>query len=85
MPRVDLTAALAAHVRRLRDEREWSQETAAARCGVEVRTLQRVEAGLHAATLRTLEKLAEGFGVDATALLSPAPNLVRRAKTRLRR
>jgi len=64
----DLEARLAANVRALRAERDWSQELAAEQCGLSPRVVQTVEAGTNA-TLVTLARLADGFDVDVTRLL----------------
>ncbi len=70
-----LQLALAENIRRLRYARGWTQEDAARRCLMTPRLLQRVEAATLNATMTTLARLCEGFGVDAKVLLS-APALV---------
>lgn len=59
------------HVRRLRTEREWSQAQAAEKCAMTLQHYQRAEAGGMNATLTTLARLADGFGVDLSVLFAP--------------
>lgn len=59
----DTTECLASSVRRLRHERGWTQEVAAANCGIDTRLLQAIEASDANITLITLARLAKGFGV----------------------
>lgn len=68
----NITAALAANVRLLRGRRGWTQEEAAAHCGLVPRVFQMIEAGTTNATLVTLVRLARGFGVGAHTLLEGA-------------
>ena len=60
-----------ATVRRLREQRAWSQEQLAELAGLSVRTVQRVETG-NGASLETRMALAAAFGVDAAALCATA-------------
>ena len=54
-------------VKKLRLERNWSQEQLAECCGLSVRTIQRVESG-NRASLETLKCLASVFEVDISKL-----------------
>ena len=54
-------------VKKLRTERNWSQEQLAEFCGLSVRTIQRVESG-NRASLETLKCLASVFEVDISKL-----------------
>ena len=56
-----------AKIRRWRDERCWSQDDLAAKSGVSLRTVQRVENG-EAAARDTLASIAAAFDVDGAAL-----------------
>ena len=65
-----LTERLAANVRRLRASAGWTQEAAAERCEISPRMFQAVEAGELNTTLVTLARLAVGFDVDVSQLVS---------------
>jgi len=67
----ELQARLAAAVRRLRQQREWTQEEAAHRCGMTVRVFQRMEGEEVNVTFTSLARLCEGFEVDVLELLKP--------------
>jgi transcriptional regulator with XRE-family HTH domain len=54
-------------VKKLRDRRGWTQEQLAECCGLNVRTIQRVESG-NKASLETLQSLASVFEVDVSTL-----------------
>ncbi|MGB0833331.1 MAG: helix-turn-helix domain-containing protein [Psychrobium sp.] len=54
-------------VKKLRDKKQWSQEELAQACGLNVRTIQRVESG-QKASLETLKSLAAVFEVDIATL-----------------
>ena len=58
-------------VREARLDRAWTQEEAAERVGIDVRALQRIEAGRVNVTLRTVFRLARVFGTPAAALFAP--------------
>lgn len=67
----ELQRRLAAAVRRLREEKGWTQEEAAHRCGMTTRLYQRVEGEEVNLTFTSLARLCEGFGVDVARLLKP--------------
>lgn len=74
---------LAANARRLREARGWTQEEAAERCGELHPTLYRsVEAGRPNATVLTISRLCQGFGVDVAEFFLPAPPLEKRPRGR---
>lgn len=54
-------------VKKLRTQRNWSQEQLAEFCGLSVRTIQRVESG-SSASIETLKSLASVFEVDIATL-----------------
>ena len=55
-------------IREMRERRVWSQEQLAEIADLNVRTIQRVEAG-HGASFETLKALASAFETDVDALL----------------
>ncbi len=61
---------LTTNLRLLRSDRGWTQEFAAERCGMVMQVYQRLESGQRSIALATLDRLAEGFGVDPTVLLA---------------
>ncbi len=80
---LDLLGRLAANVRRLRQERGWTQEEAAARCAdLSVFVLRQVEAGSTNVTAVTLARLAAGFGADFTEFVQAAAAPTRRGAGR---
>ena len=54
-------------VKKLRNKHKWSQEQLAELCGLNVRTIQRVESG-NKASLETVKSLASVFEVDISIL-----------------
>ena len=54
-------------VKKLRTEKNWSQEQVATFSGLSIRTIQRVESG-QSASLETLKSLASVFEVDILKL-----------------
>jgi transcriptional regulator with XRE-family HTH domain len=76
---------VAANLRRLRREREWSLEELSNRAGVSRAMLSQVETGKTTPTIAVLWKIATGFGVPFTELLregaAPDITVVRAGKT----
>lgn len=66
----DAQARLRANLRRLREERGWTQAEAAERCGMSFQQLSQVESGRSNVTLVTLCRLARGLGVDLADLVA---------------
>ena len=60
---------LGERIRRLRDQKGWSQEEFAATCSVNRSYMGRIERGELNLTLDTLEKIAKGLDVSVSALL----------------
>lgn len=70
----DTVGRIAVNVRRLREERGWTQEQIAAYASaMSPRLYRQIEAGRTNLTAATLTRLAEALGVDVAALLAPAP------------
>jgi transcriptional regulator with XRE-family HTH domain len=67
-----VTAAVAARVRRLRTARGWSLDELAGRSGVSKGMLVQIEGARTNPSLGTLCRVADAFGVDMTLLLEEA-------------
>jgi len=66
------SALFANRIRTLRKERHWTQEQAAERCGLDYKLYQFYELGIkNNPGLKTLEKIAIGFGIHLHELLNP--------------
>ena len=64
---------LARRVRALRTSRRWTLEVAAEQMGLDLKHLQKVEAGTINVTLLTLTRIAKGLGIGVGDLFEPAP------------
>lgn len=62
---------LGRRVREVRTDRGWTQEAAAERLGIDVRELQRIEAGRVNLTLHTLLRLTRALGTPIRDLFDP--------------
>src|SRR5882724_10192051 len=67
---------IAQNIKRLREERHWSQEELATASGVDVRTIQRAESGRRLAT-ESLKALAAAFDTTLEALTVSVEEIVR--------
>jgi transcriptional regulator with XRE-family HTH domain len=65
---------LAASSKRLRTRLGWTQEKAAETAGLNIRHYQKIEEGSVNVTLKTVEQVAEAFGVDLIELLRAPPS-----------
>ncbi|MBI5488146.1 MAG: helix-turn-helix domain-containing protein [Deltaproteobacteria bacterium] len=65
-----LLRQLGRRVRATRKSLGWSQDSAAARAGIDDKFLQRIEAGKQAITLRTLHRLAQALRTTVASLLA---------------
>ena len=70
MPRYDSAKAVAENLRRLRVERQWSQEDCAEKCGLHRTYIGAVERGERNITLGTLDTIAAAFGISPIELLT---------------
>ena len=79
----ELRGDVGRRIARVREEKGWTQQQCAARVGITVRRLRRVEAGSNG-TLRTLERIAVALDVPAGSLLEPlqARSAARRGRPR---
>jgi transcriptional regulator with XRE-family HTH domain len=66
----DSAKAVAQNLRRLRLEREWSQEDCAEKCGLHRTYIGAVERGERNITLATLDTIAAAFGIAPVELLT---------------
>lgn len=82
---LDLVARLAANVRRLRHERQWTQAQAAEACEMAVYMLQTVESGRANFTGTVLARLCDGLGAPVEELFKPAAPLTPRKRGRPRK
>lgn len=60
-------------IRALRDQEDLSQEKLAERARLSTITISRIERGVVAPDIATVEKIAAAFGMDAAALLREVP------------
>ena len=72
--------ALGRRVRELRESRGWTLEKAAEAMNLDLKHLQKVEAGKLNVTLVTVVRIAEGLDEPVAALFAPA-KVKRRSKT----
>lgn len=66
---MDITTRLGRNLRRLREEKGWSQEDYADRAGIHRTYVSDIERGRRNPTITVVERLAKPFGVKAGALL----------------
>lgn len=69
-----LRRLVAGNVRRFREKRGLTLKQAAALGDLHWRLLQKIEAGEQSATLRTLAKLSNAFGVSPATFFAKLPN-----------
>lgn len=77
---LDLVRRLATNVRALREAAAWTQEQAAEYCDIGARMYQAIEAADSNCTLITVARLASGFRVDPSHLLSAPEKRTRRRR-----
>lgn len=66
---MNIRQRLAANLRRLRNEKGWSQEDYADRAGIHRTYVSDIERGARNPTITVVEKLAKPFGITAGVLL----------------
>jgi transcriptional regulator with XRE-family HTH domain len=67
--------AFGLRLRRLRQQRGWTLQQAADATNLDLKHLQKLEAGTHTPTLVTLLRLADGLGVTIAALFEEEPGI----------
>ncbi len=77
----DIRNRLAANLRRLRAERDISQERLALEAGVDRTMLSKIERQISNPSIETLLKLANRLSVDIVALIQPIEGLAHAAAT----
>lgn len=71
----EFQTAFGKHVKKLRDEKDWSQEQLAAFSNIDINQISRIETGKHAANLHTIKALATALGKYPDELLRFAFNI----------
>lgn len=66
---MDITTRLGRNLRRLREEKGWSQEDYADRAGIHRTYVSDIERGRRNPTVTVIERLAKPFGIGAGRLL----------------
>ena len=67
---MDIRKRTGACIRKLRDERDWSQEELAERAGLHRTYVSAVERGVRNPTISVLGRLAAALGVSVSKMLS---------------
>lgn len=67
--RMDIRRRLGLNLRRIREERELSQEELAFECGLHRTYVSGIERGVRNPTITVLERLAENLGVSPGSLI----------------
>lgn len=75
MPRYDAMTTFQENVETLLAERGWSKQDLADRLGMDRSQLSKVIRGQNAATIRTLERIANEFDLSLYDLFKPAEKL----------
>lgn len=68
-PALKLRRVLASNVRRARKARAWSQEQLAEATGLTQVSISQIETAKAAASVDTIEKIADGLGTEPSILL----------------
>lgn len=69
MPRMDIRKQVGLNVRRIRHEKNWSQEELAFQSGIHQTYISGVESGKRNPTVTVLKRLADALGVSSATLL----------------
>lgn len=63
-------------IKELRESKGWTQEKASEAMHIDLKHLQKIEAGMVNVTLVTLVRIAEGFTIDIASLFHPQTKAV---------
>ncbi len=69
MANEDICVALGKRIRKLRHQRDWYQEDLAAHSGLGRVAISKLETGKQEAKLKTLQTLADSFGLTISQLM----------------
>jgi transcriptional regulator with XRE-family HTH domain len=78
--RAEVAKALGEAVRKLREERGWTQEEAAAKCQIDRAYFGALDRGRRVPSLHTLIRVADGLGVSAQQLVARTERNLGRAR-----
>ena len=84
-PPLDIAAQFGLTLRRLRDQRRWSQERLASAANLNRTYVGELERGEAGASLQTAQKLATALGIELSALVLEAEHRHRDANERRHR
>lgn len=70
---MDIRDVFARNLRRLRSEKEWSQEALADRAGMDRTYVSALERCVYSASIDMVAKLARAFGVEPASMLEKKP------------
>jgi transcriptional regulator with XRE-family HTH domain len=75
---MDIRDVFARNLRRLRKEREWSQEELADRAQIDRTYVSALERCVYSASIDMVAKLADAFGVTPASLLESRPSRLKK-------
>ncbi len=75
---MDIRDVFARNMRRLRADREWSQEELAGRAEIDRTYVSALERSLYSASIDMVAKLADAFGVEPASMAERKPYRLRK-------